>query len=547
MGREERSVVDGMLNRVQRAWGESPLYQAQLKGPAPDRLLFHPADPYTPDRAEGEALLKGRYASGAESVDCEGDIELLWRRAARGGEIERRLHEFAFLRSLAALGERGKPIATRLARAWFDSNERWSADSWAPTLTGERLINLCLYGQGLIAGGDPLWRSRVLTSMARQTRHLARAGHRAEGGYERLMVAIALSLSALCLPACDEAAEKGLELLRRELRLQIRPDGGHVSRNPSRQLEVAVRLLMVVKALEARRVDAPGFLRHMVGRVAQHASLFRLGDGKLAVFNGGYEDDGRALASLNEVLDAQDPASFARHSGFQRLESGRTTLVADIGAARGGLASAGAFQGAASFNLSVGRVRLIVNCGSGARLSPDWASALRQLAAHSTLSTDPGATLAALARGASVTHRRAEEQRGQFLEIERRLGGEASPIKHVRRFYLAAGGDDLRGEDALIAPTAELAGAWRLRFHLHSDVKASLARDGKSVILALPNREGWRFRTNCRRLAIERSVYAGAGGAPQSTEQIVLCGESAAAAPAEIVIKWAFQRMDAVS
>ena len=72
--RQSRSVVQDVVSKVQRAWGESPFYQAQLKGPAPDRLIFLPVDPRTPDRALGEAVLKGRLTIGANTIDCEGEL-----------------------------------------------------------------------------------------------------------------------------------------------------------------------------------------------------------------------------------------------------------------------------------------------------------------------------------------------------------------------------------------------------------------------------------------------------------------------------------------
>lgn len=536
----------GVVERVQRAWGESPFYQAQLNGPAPDRLALKPVDPYGADKALGDAVISGRLSIGAQSVDCEGELERLWALAGREGPLHDFLHRFVWLRHLAALGQKGREPAQRLAEAWFADNEKWSPDSWEPYTTGERLIHLCCHGQVVIARGDALWRSRVLTSMARQTRHLAKAGHRAGAAHERLMTAMALTVSALALPGCESEAEKGLELLRRELRLQIRPDGGHVSRNPSRQLELVVRLQMVLKALEARRMPTPGFLRHVTGRAAAHVQLFRSGDGRLAVFNGGYEDDGAALSSaLSAVDEAAEPTGFARHSGFQRLEAARSVLIADIGAARGGAAPSGAYQGSASFHFSSGRTRIVVNCGSGAQLPGEWAGALRQAAAHSTVSTEPRDAAAAFFRSAIITHRRAEDPRGHLLEIERAFGGDAGAMKHVRRFYLAVRGDDLRGEDRLVGATAAVAAGWRLRFHLHPGVKASLARDNRSIILALANREGWRFRTNCRGISIERSIYCGAGGLPQSTEQIVIAGGGLEAAPeGDMVVRWSFRRMD---
>lgn len=541
-----REFGEDIARRVQRAWGESPFYQAQLDGPAPDRLALKPVDPYGADKALGEAMIAGRLAIGADIVDCEGELERLWALAGREGPLHDFLHRFVWLRHLAALGQRGREPAQRLAAAWFAAHEKWSPDSWEPYATGERLIHLCCHGQVVIARGDAMWRSRVLTSMARQTRHLALAGHRAGAAHERLMTAMALTVAALALPGCEPSAEKGLELLRRELRLQIRPDGGHVSRNPSRQLELVVRLQMVLKALEARRMETPGFLRHIIGRAAAHVQLFRAGDGRLAVFNGGYEDDGAALATALEAIDGDaEPTGFARHSGFQRLEAARSVLIADVGAARGGGATSGGYQSSASFHFSSGRSRLVVNCGAGGRLPGDWTSALRQAAAHSTLSTEPPSAGAALFRNAVITHRRAEDPRGHLLEIERAFGGEEGAMRHVRRFYLAGRGDDFRGEDRLIGATPAIAAGWRLRFHLHPGVKASHARDGRSIILALPNKEGWRFRCNRAGVRLERSVYCGEGSLPQSSEQIVIFAAGLEEAGAgDMLVRWSFRRMD---
>jgi len=550
-----RTVAQDMVHRVQRAWGESPFYQAQLKGPAPDRLCFQPVDRRTPDKTLGQSVLKGRLTIGTETIDCEGELDRVWSIAGSAGLLHDFLHQFIWLRHTAALGENANPKIRSMARAWFDLNEKWSQDAWRPFTTGERVIQLCCHGSTLMSGGDAMWRSRVLTSMARQTRHLARSGHRAETGYERLMTATAMTIAGLCLAECDGAIERGVELLRRELRLQIRPDGGHVSRNPSKQINIVLRLQMVLQAMEARRVQAPGFLRHMVGKTAAHAQLFRVGDGRLAVFNGGYEDDARAVLAAGEVLDADAaPTCFARHSGFQRLDAARAAVIADIGAAHGaqrGFARAGSasdqFQGAGSFHFSSGRSRIVVNCGAGAHLPGEWGAALRQPAAHSRLLIEPPSAAAGLLSRGPVSHRRAEDGRGQLLEIDRTLGEEGAAAHYFRRLFLSSGGDNLRGEDRFVAAPLSLVQNWVIRFHLHPAVRASLARDGKSMIMLLPNKEGWRFRTNCRDIKIEKSTYCGDGGVPVATEQIVLrAPDLEQHESGDMVVKWGFRRLDGV-
>ena len=58
--RRGQGLAEGVISRLQRAWGESPFYQSQLKGPAPDRLSFQPDDVYTPDKKIAEMLDAGR-------------------------------------------------------------------------------------------------------------------------------------------------------------------------------------------------------------------------------------------------------------------------------------------------------------------------------------------------------------------------------------------------------------------------------------------------------------------------------------------------------
>jgi uncharacterized heparinase superfamily protein len=64
-----------------------------------------------------------------------------------------------------------------------------------------------------------------------------------------------------------------------------------------------------------------------------------------------------------------------------------------------------------------------------------------------------------------------------------------------------------------------------VRFHVHPDIRASMAQDGASVILLLPSGDGWRFRATGGSVSLEESVYLGSGDAVRRTEQIVVSGD----------------------
>ncbi len=540
----QRSRPRDMIHRVQRAWGESPFYQAQLKGPTPDRLFFQPGDPRKPDKDLAISLSRGRLALGDESVDCEGELERLWDLPIPGAALFAYLQGFSWLRHLEALGgDGGRAPARVLMKAWLDRFERWHAEAWAPYFVAERLVQLCAHYPLVLAQTDALWRSRVLTSMARQTRHLARTTHRAETGFDRLMTSLGLAIAGYCLPGCEGPAERGLEMTRRELRLQLRPDGGHVSRNPSRQLKLALRLQTLLKTIEARGLQPPGFLRHMVLRASAMATFFRCPDGRLAVFNGGYEDDGSAVLAVQSFIDPDSaPTNFARHSGYHKMSAARAVLIMDTAS---DLGSGSSFKSSGSLHFSTGRSRIFVNCGNGGHRGPEWRQALERRAAHSALSFD-GTDMTVTFGDAS--HRRAEEGKGQLLEFEREINTtHEARATYMRRLFLSADGANLRGEELLTAAPEELLAHAVWRFQLHPTVRASLARDRRSVLLLLPNKEGWRFKSNCRELRLEKSAYCGEGGAPVSTEQIALgatlCGRENGE---RCAARWALQRLDAV-
>ncbi|WDI30471.1 heparinase II/III family protein [Hyphococcus flavus] len=532
-----------VLARVRKAWGESPFYQAQLKGPAPDRLLFQPADPYAPDKQIAMALANGRIAVGGESIDFQDNLPGVWDLVSTDSATFSYLQEFSWLRHLSALGEDGKKPAREILSGWLDRYERWSSETWDPYFVSERLVQLCSHHPLVLAKSDALWRSRVLACMARQTRHLARTAHRSASGFDRLMTSLGLAVAGYCLPGCEGPAERGLEMARRELRIQLRPDGGHVSRNPSRQLKLALRLQSLTKAIEARGYQAPGFLRHMVQRTSTMAAFFRCADGGFAVFNGGYEDDAKAIIEVQSGAGQDGGVSdFARHTGYHKLSAARSLLIVDTSNDAG---ATSAFKSGASMHFSSGRSRIFVNCGNGGHRDTHWRKALEQRSAHTALSFETAAVRVGFAE---TTHRRAEEAAGHLLEVERRLvTGGAEEGHYTRRLYLSAGGADLRGEETLDGlETKELqAAVWR--FHLHPGVKASLARDKKSVILLLPNKEGWRFKSNCPELTLEKSVYCGLLGAPAASEQIVISARQFNLdGIGRLNVKWALKRLDRV-
>src|SRR3546814_7024210 len=113
-----------------------------------------------------------------------------------------------------------------------------------------------------------------------------------------------------------------------------------------------------------------------------------------------------------------------------------------------------AHAGTLAVDLSVGKERLVVN-GGAAPADPRWESVLRSTAAHSTLVVDDTNSSEIDAFGGigrrptRVRVDRWEADGAVWVEAEHDGYVENHGLTPRRRLYLAAGGEDLRGEDVL--------------------------------------------------------------------------------------------------
>jgi uncharacterized heparinase superfamily protein len=191
--------------------------------------------------------------------------------------------------------------------------------------------------------------------------------------------------------------------------------------------------------------------------------------------------------------------------------------------------------------LSVGRDRLIVNCGAFPGGPPQWRDATRATAAHSTMvigdiNSSELRPDGLGRRPVTVEAQRQEAAGAHWLDASH--DGWLKPFNAIyrRRLYLAESGEDVRGEDLIESPEPL---PFTLRFHLHPDVQANLQQDGATVLLRLRSGSFWRLRADGGRLTLEESIYLGTLE-PRRSEQVVLTGM--ADGPQQV--KWALSKVE---
>ena len=537
-------VTKGIRNAV---YGSS-VYRLSLMGRTANELNFVPNDPWPIDLKRAEALFHGNYAFAAQELRSPHGAPWLPDRISEDWLAA--LHGFEWLRDLKGHGgEAAQRLARTLVADWVDTCDQWRPVVWRPDVLGRRVAALLIHAPFLLAGGTDDFAKTFYQSLSRQTRHLSRVVDQDVSGARRITAIRGLIYSMLCLSSAPRNLAAALKLLDRELEFQILPDGGHVERSPKQQCRVLGDIGDVRAVLSSAGEPVSQQLIQSLDRMAPMLRGLRHGDGGFSCFNGSAEGNSTLIDAALEISQADGQAlTNAPHTGYQRVTANKVLAIMDTGPATS--VDAQLHAGALSFEMSVNKERLVVNCGPYRGEDSDWREALRRTAAHSTVTiNDTDSSIlsrAGLGFQPPLTKSVREEQSGSvWVDASHDGYAERFGLRHQRRLYVDADGESLRGEDrieSIDGTSLEKREPRPLaaRFHLHPSVRASLVKSNQAVLLRLPSGQGWQFHAHGGVIALHDSVYFGAGGVRRRTEQIVLSSTT----DSELrVLKWAFRRI----
>jgi uncharacterized heparinase superfamily protein len=524
----------------------------------PERLLIAPQDIRTKDPTLAADIYAGYFAFGGKIVNAHGrspfEIESgspAWARALAG---------FSWLRHLRAADTAVARANARVLVGDFLSlaGTPDRSPAWEPEVAARRLIAFLSQSPVILDGADRNYYRQFMKGLGRTEVFLERRLAGRLEGEARLIAAIALAGFGLCTEGGRSLLRKGSKLLAEELERQILPDGGHISRNPEKLLDLLPDLLPLRQAYSARGLQPPVQLLNTIDRMMPMLRLFRHGDGTLALFNGMGVTPPELLATILAYDDVRaQPLMSARHSGYQRIEAANAVVIMDAGRPPPQNFSSRAHAGCGSFEFSVGAQRLVINCGAPDANRAAAREAARMTAAHSALVIDDTsscrfASQTGLLKWLSgeiifgpdkVDAERCEEADATAVALAHNGYEERFGLLHERRIALHKDGKALSGADRLyLADPGRLIETrpFALRFHIHPNIRLKRVRDGRAIVCVMPDESRWVFETEAGQAVIEESIFFAAPDGPRSCAQIVLHGETGA----DVAVTWSFRHIE---
>jgi len=533
----------GLLTRLRRdmlrAFAAGPLYRHTLIGRVPSDLRVRIAERWPGDEKQGNAILTGEILLAGQLVRNPMPV---WFPPEAGQNWLAAWHGFAWVADLLSVGGGARDAVRALVQSWLTDNTSWHPVAWRTDVLATRIFTWIVHFDEIASrDADRLLRRAMLVSLAAQLHHLARTAAWELAGPARLRALKGLIGGLAAFGRGDKRILRALQAVERELSAQLLPDGGHRSRNPSLQLDVLRDLVDMRAALRAAHIETPGALQEAIDRMAPMVRFFRHGDRKLALFNNSVEEDGILVDLILTRSETKGRApTQAPHAGFQRMQAGHSLVLVDVGKPPPHGFDEQAHSGPLSLEMSHGRERIVVNCGGYRGTQRAWRQVARSSAAHSVLVVGDTNAVEISDDGTlgrappTIRCERAEEEGHHWIAVSHDGYRQRFGVNYARELYLAADGDDLRGEDKL---TGRAGVSFDVRFHLHPSVVATLVAEG-GAMLRLPSGSVWRLRAGGAEMSLGDSIYLG-GGELQKTQQVVLSGVTG---PSGATVRWAIRR-----
>lgn len=289
------------------------------------------------------------------------DIAKLWRY---------NLHYFDDLTSSTADERRFWHAA--LIKNWIEANPPGRGTGWEPYPTSLRIVN---WVKWLLAGNEPP--EGMLASLATQADWLTRRLEYHLLGNHLFSNGKALAFAGHFMegPSAARWAQKGVGILRQQIREQVLNDGGHFELSPMYHA-IAVEDVLDLANLELAypRLRGGGIVpAGLATRMLNWLALMSHPDGDISFFNDGALGIAPSLAvlcgyaaRLGEQLPPPPKPGLVHltESGYIRLQDDDIVCLIDVAAIGPDYLPGHSHADTLSFELSLGGKRLLVNSGT---------------------------------------------------------------------------------------------------------------------------------------------------------------------------------------
>lgn len=269
---------------------------------------------------------------------------------------------------------------------WTQAHPVMTADSWDPYPLSLRIVNWIIWHLRHHALTQPL-----IDNLHTQCKALSKQIEWHIDANHLWANAKALVFAGCLFSEQNSWYEQGMRLISRELKRQWSTDGGHIELSPMYHALLTNDLLELIALHQYYAKPYPQNWKQLCKKMLNWAATVTHPDGNYAFFNDctlGVAPTYSALCRAAKQLQIIPDSILNNASGYARYDSKKYTLIADTADIGCSFQPGHAHADNLSFELSIGKQRILVNSGISTYENNSERHWQRSTAAHNTLTID---------------------------------------------------------------------------------------------------------------------------------------------------------------
>ena len=539
------SVLSLLFLNFRKFYFKSSYYNKKLITYTPDRFFYNPS---TYLSASLTSISNDFFKITNTAPD------LLWKINANNRIEFESLHSFLWLARLDR--KNSKTITKDIIKSWIKFFFNYEPNSWNMEIAAKRIIAWSSNFDITIENANLEYKNKIFLSIIKQSNFLSKNLKNLFYNPSKIICCAAIILSGMIFKENNSNFKFGIKELEKIIKNYFDEDGFPKSRNPEEVFICIKYLILIREWLKEAQKPIPDFLNDIIGKCGNCYSLLSCSNKQFPLFNGSTEINYKDYDIFLKNLKYKFINKNQEVANLVKVQKKKFEFFIDCGNPPSNIFSKYYQAGCLAFELIANKQKVICNSGYGKYLSPKLSSISRSTAAQSTLYINDTSSCVfeknqtinkvygnSLIYKHRVIKKNYTEDKNFYSIIASHNGYEKKfSCIHTRSIKISKKEDKIFGEDE-IKKTKNYFNPlnYFIRFHVYPDNKIVKTMAGNSVLISLPNGDGWSLLSEKNNFEIEKNIFLGNKNRIINNESISMSGKIIE----EItLIKWILQRIN---
>ena len=479
--------------------------------------------------------------------------ELLWKTSVKDKLKFENLHSFLWLTKLDR--KNSKIITKKIIKSWIDVFFNYDPNVWEMEITAKRIIAWSSNTDITLENSDKIYKEKFFLSLIKQSNFLSKNLNNLFYDPSKIICCAAIILSGMIFKENIINFKLGTDELEKVVKNYFDDNGFPKSRNPE-EVFICIKYLILIRELhkEAQK-PIPDFLNEIISKCGNCYALLSYTNNQFPLFNGATEINCKDYDIFLKNLKYKFNNKDHEIADLIKIKKKKFEFFIDCGNPPSSAFAKYYQAGCLSFEIVSNKQKVICNSGYGKYLSPNLSSISRSTAAHSTLYINDTSSCIFQKNqsinkiyGNSLIHKhkiikKDYTENKDFYSITAAHNGYEKKFGyiHTRSIKISKKEDKIFGNDEL-KRTKNFSNLlnYFIRFHIYPNAKIVKTIAGNSILISLPNGEGWSLLSETNNLEIEKNIFLGNKSKIINNESVSMSGKISEEV---ISIKWTIERV----